>query len=63
MFRFPTEIQIRTYEMDNIAEYGVAAHYGYSDNKGSIIIPKNQSEWIKRLQDLVKSYQTGDNKE
>lgn len=63
MFRFPTEIQIRTYEMDNIAEYGVAAHYGYSDNKWSIVIPKNQSEWIKRLQDLVKSYQTGDNKE
>lgn len=63
MFRFPTEIQIRTYEMDNIAEYGVAAHYGYSDNKWSVIIPKNQSEWIKKLQDLVKSYQTVDNKE
>jgi guanosine-3',5'-bis(diphosphate) 3'-pyrophosphohydrolase len=63
MFRFPVEIQIRTKEMDDIAEYWVAAHYGYSENKWSITIPKNQAEWIKKLQDLVNTYQINDNKE
>ena len=63
MFRFPTEIQIRTYEMDEIAEYGVAAHYGYSENKKFVSIPKNQADWIKKLQDLVNNYKTTDNKE
>ncbi|MBP7841224.1 bifunctional (p)ppGpp synthetase/guanosine-3',5'-bis(diphosphate) 3'-pyrophosphohydrolase [Patescibacteria group bacterium] len=63
MFDFPVEIQIRTYEMDEIAEFGVAAHYGYSDTGASIAIPKNQAEWIKKLQDMVNTYQTLDDKE
>lgn len=63
MFDFPVEIQIRTYQMDQIAEYGVAAHYGYSDSGASIAIPKNQAEWIKKLQDMVNTYQSSDDKE
>ncbi len=63
MFRFPVEIQIRTQEMDNIAEYWVAAHYWYSEHKKSVAIPQNQAQWIKRLKDLVDTYQQNDNKE
>ncbi len=55
-FRLPTEIQIRTEEMDQIAEYWVAAHFAYSENKRPTMVNKKQSEWIHNLQNLVKEY-------
>lgn len=63
MFPFPTEIQIRTKEMDDIAEYGVAAHFAYSENNQPMIVPESQSQWIKKLHDLVHSYKASDDKE
>jgi GTP pyrophosphokinase len=63
MFNFPTEIQIRTHEMDDVAELGVAAHFAYMESKSSVVVPHAQTEWIKKLQYIVNSYKTSDDKE
>lgn len=63
MFQFPTEIQIRTYEMDEIAEYGVAAHFAYSEHNKSISVGEYQGQWIRTLHDLVNTYKETDDKE
>ncbi len=63
MFRFPTEIQIRTNEMDDVAEYGVAAHFAYSDHNAPVKVSYQQGEWIRKLQDIVNNYTSLDDKE
>ena len=63
MFPFPTEIQIRTHEMDDIAEYWVAAHFAYSEHNKSISVSDNQWQWIRTLHDLVNTYTETDDKE
>lgn len=47
------EIQIRTFEMHQIAEYGVAAHWLYKQTGGSEA-PKdaNQLDWLQKLKEL-----------
>lgn len=62
MFRFPIEVQIRTYEMEKIAEFGVAAHFAYSEKTGNMI-PAQQSERIEKLQTLVNEYKESENKD
>ena len=63
MFKFPVEIQIRTLEMDDIAEYWVAAHYAYSEWEWSNKVNKKQAEWMKKLQELVNAYTESDSKD
>lgn len=63
MFRFPVEVQIRTYEMDDVAEFWVAAHFAYSEQNASVSVSQQQSQWIKRLQRIVDAYKTSDEKE
>ena len=62
IFRFPTEIQIRTYEMDEIAKYWVAAHFEYTES-GNKLVEASQSKRIKKIQELIETYKTTDIKE
>jgi len=63
------EIQIRTKEMHQQAEFGIAAHWHYSEKKGGIDyilrknsrVPKEELVWVKELANWQKAL--ADNKE
>jgi len=63
MFRFPIEIQIRTYDMEDVAEFGVAAHFAYMEHNAPVKVSQQQGEWIKKLQEIVNNYTSIDDKE
>ncbi len=60
------EIQIRTERMNDEAEYGIAAHWIYSENeknswknfflrkKGLAVVPEKELSWVKQLRDWHK---------
>jgi GTP pyrophosphokinase len=52
----PLEIQIRTREMHDTAEYGIAAHWLYKDKygEGPGQAAADKAEWLKRLLDWQK---------
>jgi len=62
MFNFPVEIQVRTKKMDQIANYGVAAHFAYSDANHSVTVSEKQAYWIEKMQEIVKKYQASPDK-
>ena len=45
----PFEVQIRTWDMHHIAEYGVAAHWKYKSGERSKEDIDKKLEWISRL--------------
>lgn len=47
----PFEVQIRTREMHQIAEYGVAAHWKYKSGDGSTVELDQKLQWIAKLID------------
>ncbi len=50
----PIEIQIRTKEMDKVAENGIAAHWLYKDNDGDVQAHMRTREWLKDLLEIQK---------
>jgi GTP pyrophosphokinase len=55
------EIQIRTPEMDQIAEYGVAAHWAYKESDRSIKMTDEVSKKLRWFGDLVQFTKEADN--
>lgn len=50
----PVEIQIRTFEMHKIAEYGIAAHYKYKEGKVKLSEFDKRIAWIRQVLDWQK---------
>ncbi len=50
----PLEIQIRTYEMHKVAEYGIAAHYKYKEGGPELSEFDKRVAWIRQLLDWQK---------
>ncbi len=43
------EVQIRTHEMDQEAEYGVAVHWAYKENRHNAINDRERMSWLRQL--------------
>lgn len=52
----PLEIQIRTNEMHNIAEYGIAAHWKYKEGKTTVKESKLEEklQWLRQMMEWEK---------
>jgi GTP diphosphokinase / guanosine-3',5'-bis(diphosphate) 3'-diphosphatase len=50
----PLEIQIRTYDMHHVAEYGVAAHWRYKEGKRRDAKFDDKVAWLRQLMDWQK---------
>ncbi len=58
---FPFEIQIRTWEMHRVAEFGVAAHWRYKEGAGADGDLDNKLYWLRQILDWQK--ETRDSRE
>ena len=58
---FPFEIQIRTWEMHRVAEFGVAAHWRYKEGGGPDADLDNKLYWLRQILDWQND--TRDSKE
>ena len=52
-FGTPFEIQIRTYEMHRIAEYGIAAHWKYKERTSNSVAVENTDDKLKWLRGVM----------
>jgi len=56
----PFEVQIRTWDMHQTAEYGIAAHWKYKEGKGGKVADEEKFAWVRRL---LESQQDSDAQE
>ncbi|MCD6364101.1 MAG: bifunctional (p)ppGpp synthetase/guanosine-3',5'-bis(diphosphate) 3'-pyrophosphohydrolase [Synergistetes bacterium] len=50
----PLEVQIRTWEMHRVAEYGIAAHWRYKEGKRKIDAVEEKIAWFRQLLEWQK---------
>ncbi len=48
----PVEVQIRTKDMDAVAEHGIAAHWRYKTGQGASTAQKRTRDWLRRILEL-----------
>ena len=58
----PFESQVRTYEMDEIAEKGIASHWSYKE-KGSIKIQSIMEQKLEMFRNIIETNQTASDTE
>jgi len=56
LYKTPVEIQIRTKQMDDFAEYWVAAHFLYKEKISDTEVAAKQIQWVNKLKELVEQY-------
>ncbi len=54
----PFEIQIRTQEMHQIAEYGIAAHWKYKEGNSDIGKLDEKLAWLRQMMEIQKDMET-----
>ncbi len=54
----PFEIQIRTKEMHQVAEYGIAAHWKYKQGNKSIGKLEDKLAWLRQMMEIQKDMET-----
>ncbi len=52
----PLELQIRTYEMHHVAEYGVGAHWRYKEGEKGDIRFEERISWLRQLIDWHREF-------
>ncbi len=57
-YGMPFEIQIRTYEMHKIAEYGIAAHWKYKEKRGEASELDEKLQWLRGVMDVQSENST-----
>ena len=53
----PFEVQIRTWDMHNVADYGVAAHFLYKEGKTKSSDGDEKLTWLRKTIELEKEYE------
>ena len=57
----PFEVQIRTWDMHRVAEYGIAAHWAYKEKGASVSVSDDKLSWLRETLEWQK--ETNDDRE